>query len=260
MYGHSTAWYDDVVQWHIRNNSLNDLNRFWLINSVSEEHVFWKMVITYAKGVTYLWIWIISWCWWNLLTSANHIAQIASCDRSRIHAPDLGRTGVCPGKNSFHKKCKKEDDIAVCVITFFMYMYMMCTWNQPCCNQDRFGTILNIYRDSILFIRHLFCFALELWWAFHVANEPATTSTLVSIPITDRQRGRRDHRHLRTWKSMTNVIVLWTVGNCYDRCCWLHNSVDKAKDISVQVRWEPRFLGITFASYTAEYSVSPFIV
>ena len=119
MYGHSTAWYDDVVQWHIRINSLNDLNRFCLINSVSEEQVFWKMVITYAKGVTYLWIWIISWCWWNLLTSANHMAQIASCDRSRIHAPDLGRTGVCPGKNSFHKKCKKKDDIAVCVITFF---------------------------------------------------------------------------------------------------------------------------------------------
>ena len=49
---------------------------------------------------------ILSWCWWNFLASANQIAQIGSCDRSRIQVPDLGGTGVCPGKNSFHKKCK----------------------------------------------------------------------------------------------------------------------------------------------------------
>ena len=41
---------------------------------------------------------IPSWCWWNFLTSANQIAQIGSCDRSRIHVPDLGGTGVWPGK------------------------------------------------------------------------------------------------------------------------------------------------------------------
>ena len=49
---------------------------------------------------------IISWCWWNFLTSANQIVQIGSCDRSRIHVPDLGGMGVWPGKNGFHKKCK----------------------------------------------------------------------------------------------------------------------------------------------------------
>ena len=27
---------------------------------------------------------ILSWCWWNFLTSANQIAQIGSCDRSRM--------------------------------------------------------------------------------------------------------------------------------------------------------------------------------
>ena len=41
---------------------------------------------------------ILSWCWWNFLPSANQIAQIGSCDRSRIHVPDLGGTGVWPGK------------------------------------------------------------------------------------------------------------------------------------------------------------------
>ena len=44
------------------------------------------------------WLSILSWCWWNFLTSANQIAQIVSCDRSRIHVPDLGGTGVWPGK------------------------------------------------------------------------------------------------------------------------------------------------------------------
>ena len=45
-----------------------------------------------------IWLVILSWCWWNFLTSANLIAQIGSCDRSRIHVPDLGGTGVWPGK------------------------------------------------------------------------------------------------------------------------------------------------------------------
>ena len=60
---------------------------------------------------------ILSWYWWNLLTSANQIAQIGSCDRSRIHVPDLGGTGVWPGKNCFHKKRKSFDNIAVHLIT-----------------------------------------------------------------------------------------------------------------------------------------------
>ena len=41
---------------------------------------------------------ILSWCWWDLVTSANQIAQNGSCDRSRIHNHDLGGTGVWPGK------------------------------------------------------------------------------------------------------------------------------------------------------------------
>ena len=59
---------------------------------------------------------ILSWCWWNFLTSANQIAQIGSCDRSRIYVSDLGGTGVWPGKNGFHKKYKNFDDIAVYLI------------------------------------------------------------------------------------------------------------------------------------------------
>ena len=59
---------------------------------------------------------ILSWCWWNFLTSANQITQIGSCDRSRIHVPDLGGTGVWPGKNGFHRKCKNLDNIAVHLI------------------------------------------------------------------------------------------------------------------------------------------------
>ena len=46
------------------------------------------------------------WCWWNFLTSANQIAQIGSCDRSRIHVPDLDGTGVWPGKMAFIKSIK----------------------------------------------------------------------------------------------------------------------------------------------------------
>ena len=49
----------------------------------------------------------------KFLASANQIAQIGSCYRSRIHVPDLGGTGVWPGKNGFHKKCKNLDNIAV---------------------------------------------------------------------------------------------------------------------------------------------------
>ena len=59
---------------------------------------------------------ILSWYWWNFLTSANQIAQIGSCDRSRIHVPDLVGTGVWPGKNGFHKKYKNLDNIAVYLI------------------------------------------------------------------------------------------------------------------------------------------------
>ena len=44
------------------------------------------------------WMNILSWCWWDLVTSANQIAQNGSCDRSRIHNHDLGGTGVWPGK------------------------------------------------------------------------------------------------------------------------------------------------------------------
>ena len=39
-----------------------------------------------------------------------------SCDRSRIPVPDLGGTGVWPGKNGFHKKCKNVYNIAVHMI------------------------------------------------------------------------------------------------------------------------------------------------
>ena len=35
---------------------------------------------------------------WNLLTLANQIAQIGSCDRWRIHVLDFGGMGVWPGK------------------------------------------------------------------------------------------------------------------------------------------------------------------
>ena len=59
------------------------------------------------------WNGILSWCWWNLLTSANHIAQTGSCDRSRIYVPDLGGTGVWPGKKNFHKKCKNLHNTTV---------------------------------------------------------------------------------------------------------------------------------------------------
>ena len=59
---------------------------------------------------------ILSWCWWNFLTSANQIAQIGSCDRSRIHVPDLGGMGVWPRKNGFHKTYKNLDNIAVYLI------------------------------------------------------------------------------------------------------------------------------------------------
>ena len=57
------------------------------------------------------------WCWWNLLTSANHIPQIRSHERSSINIPDLGGTDVWPEKIAFIK-CKKIHDIAVFFITF----------------------------------------------------------------------------------------------------------------------------------------------
>ena len=60
---------------------------------------------------------ILSWCWWNLLTSANQITQIGSCNRSRIHVPDLGGMGVWPGKIRFHTKCKNLVNINVYLIT-----------------------------------------------------------------------------------------------------------------------------------------------
>ena len=54
----------------------------------------------------------------NLLTSTNQIAQIRSCDRSRIHVPDLGVTGVWPGKNSFHKRVKTW------IILLFIWLHL----------------------------------------------------------------------------------------------------------------------------------------
>ena len=60
---------------------------------------------------------ILSWCWWNFLTSANQITQIGSCDRSRIHVPDLRGTDVWPGKKRFYKKCKNLENIALYLIT-----------------------------------------------------------------------------------------------------------------------------------------------
>ena len=50
------------------------------------------------------------------MTLANQIAQIGLCDRSRIHVPNLGGTGVWPGKNDLHKKYKNLDYIAVYLI------------------------------------------------------------------------------------------------------------------------------------------------
>ena len=71
---------------------------------------------------------ILSWCWWNLLTTANQIAQIGSCDRSRIHVPDLGGTGVWPGKNSFHQNCKHFDNIAVYLIISLKSKWKRSQW------------------------------------------------------------------------------------------------------------------------------------
>ena len=53
------------------------------------------------------------------MTSANQVVQIGSCDKSKIHVPDLVGTGVWPDKNNFYKKkCKKIDDFAVYLIPF----------------------------------------------------------------------------------------------------------------------------------------------
>ena len=54
----------------------------------------------------------------NLLTSANQIAKIGSCDRSRIHVPNLGWTGVHSGKKQFSQKVLNLDNIAVYLITY----------------------------------------------------------------------------------------------------------------------------------------------
>ena len=48
-----------------------------------------------------------------LMKIADQIAQIGSCDKSRIHVSDRGGTGVWPGKNSFHKKWINLDNNAV---------------------------------------------------------------------------------------------------------------------------------------------------
>ena len=64
-------------------------------------------------------IWIIlSWCWWNLLTSANQITQIGSCERLRIMSPTW--------KNSFQKRCKTMDD-SCCI---FNYFFKSKRWNR----------------------------------------------------------------------------------------------------------------------------------
>ena len=52
---------------------------------------------------------------------ANPITQIGSCDRSSIHVPNLGGTDVWPEKNSFQKRVKKMDTIAVYLIIFLKW-------------------------------------------------------------------------------------------------------------------------------------------
>ena len=42
----------------------------------------------------------LQWCWWNLLTPGNHVAQIGPCDRSRMPVRDLDGTSVKPLENS----------------------------------------------------------------------------------------------------------------------------------------------------------------
>ena len=67
----------------------------WAIHTI-----WWRLDLTYflACDLTWPnWINILSWCWWNFLTSSNQITQIGSCDRSRIQVPDPGGTGVWPG-------------------------------------------------------------------------------------------------------------------------------------------------------------------
>ena len=48
---------------------------------------------------------MLSWCWWNLLISANQIAQIVSCEWSMIHVPDHGWTNVLTGNLQRNSWC-----------------------------------------------------------------------------------------------------------------------------------------------------------
>ena len=94
------------------------LKHIYLPYIQTTDEIVWQLanicIFQWLKAVNkYVWYYILSWCWWNFLTSANQIAQIGSCDRSGMHVPDLGGTGVWPGKNGFHKKCKNLDNIAV---------------------------------------------------------------------------------------------------------------------------------------------------
>ena len=108
--GLATIWY------------INDMSYKWiiLIYPLSIKNCTVKIKLILKNGISPP---ILSWCWWNFLTSANQIAQIGSCDRSRIHVPDLGRTGVWPGKNGFHKKDKNLDNIAV-----YLIASLKCKW------------------------------------------------------------------------------------------------------------------------------------
>ena len=112
-----TLWYHTIFGWiksrmwsHIKHFdiSMHGIYCMALIINVIKLQFGWILLMlsmSWSSGVCEWYI--LSWCWWNLLTSANQIAQIGSCDRSRIHVPDLGGTGVWPGKKSFHKKLWK---------------------------------------------------------------------------------------------------------------------------------------------------------
>ena len=76
---------------------------FFFLNFVRNPR---KLFSSLGKSAVGSGMYILSWCWSNFLTPANQIAQIWSCDRSRIHVSDLGGTGVWPGKMALIKRVK----------------------------------------------------------------------------------------------------------------------------------------------------------
>ena len=86
-----------------------------------------------------------------------------------MHVHDLGGTGVWPGKDSFHKKCKNLDNIAVYLITSlkskwknkkiwiagydnWFYIYVLegnLQWNSWICNMIDYlkGSIVKLKRN-----------------------------------------------------------------------------------------------------------------